>query len=57
MNGVEACREILNVSKDTKIVFMTAYEQKHPLVGEAQNICSGNLLHKPFKIADLLTIL
>jgi len=55
MNGVEAFYELRRQCPDAQVIMMTGYSLEQ-LLSQAMLSGAGGILHKPFAIADLLTV-
>jgi len=56
MNGIDASKEIKKISPNTMVIIMTAYTTEG-LIKEAKNEGAFSILHKPFEINDMLTMM
>lgn len=56
MNGVDAMREILQISPKTRVVMMTAYSIQD-LINGAMTSGASAIIHKPFEIGNLIKLI
>ena len=56
MSGVEVCQKILEIDRNTKVIFMTAYATVPFAVG-AMQAGASDYLPKPFELDELLLII
>ncbi len=56
MNGAELAVRIKEISPDTPVVLLTGIHNARDVIGDSVEFLNG-ILHKPFKINDLIDVL